>query len=98
MSVKQLTEAEFEAMFTMVKNHLDNNAGLDGCMFETYGEEMDYIQSLADSKKVWTYIEGDDDLYFVTGLHRVNRLGYFVTTEPYATEYEVKLEILTETE
>jgi len=88
-----LTEDEFYSKFTMVKNHLNDNASLEGCMFETYGEEVRYIQSMANTKRVWTYLEGDEgDLYFVTGMHFVNRLGYFVTTEPFTTECDVKLD------
>jgi len=87
----QITEDEFESKFTMTKNHLEPNASLDGCMYETYGEEVEYIASLANSKRVWTFIEAEDNVYFVTGMHFVNRLGYFVTTEPYTEEYEVLL-------
>lgn len=89
----QLTEDEFDSKYTMVKNHLDDNASLDGCMFETYDDQVKYIASLADTKTVWTYLEGDDDCYFVTGMHFVNRLGYFITTEPYTQECEVKLNL-----
>ena len=93
LPVTYLTEKEFDSIFTPVKNHLDNNASLDGCMFETYGNELKYIASLADTKTVWTYLEGEDDYYFVTGMHFVNELGYFITTEPYTQECEVKLNL-----
>ena len=93
MHIKNLTEDEFKSKFTMVKNHLDNNASLDGCMFETYGAEVDYIASLADTKTVWTYLEGEDDCYFVTGMHLVNRIGYFVTKEPYTEDCMVQLHL-----
>lgn len=91
LPVTYLTEDEFDSKYTMVKNHLDNNASLDGCMFETYGIELGYIASLANTKRVWTYVEGDDDYYFITGMHFDSALGYFITTEPYTEDYEAKL-------
>lgn len=87
----QLTEDEFYSKFTMVKNHLDEDACLDGCMFETYGAELEYIASLAETKTVWTFTEGDKGMFFQTGAHWVNRQGYFVTTEPYTEECIVEL-------
>ena len=88
--ITYLTEDEFESKFTMVKNHLNEDAPLDGCLFETYGEEVKYIASLAGTNTVWTYLENE---CFITGVHFVNRLYYFVTTEPYTQEYEVKLNL-----
>jgi hypothetical protein len=93
LPVTYLTEDEFKSKFTMVKNHLDDNASLDGCMFETYGDEVDYITSLAETNTVWTYLEGEDDCYFVTGMHLVNRIGYFVTKEPYTEGCMVQLHL-----
>ena len=42
---------------------------------------------------MWTILEGDDnELYYTTGVHVVNRIGYFVTEEEYQEEIEVELE------
>ena len=92
--MEKLTENEFDEKFTPVENHLDDNASFSGCMFETYGEEVDYVFKLSKTtKKVWTIIEGDDDtLFYVTGFHLVNRLGFLVTEESYEEESEVKLD------
>jgi hypothetical protein len=93
LPITYLTKDEFESKFTMVKNHLDDNASLDGCGFETYGDEVEYIASLAETNTVWTYLEGEDDCYFVTGMHLVNRIGYFVTKEPYTEDCMVQLQL-----
>jgi len=93
LPVTYLTEDEFKSKFTMVKNHLDDNASLYGFMFETYGAEVDYIASLAKTNTVWTYLEGEDDFYFVTGMLLVNRIGYFVTKEPYTEDCMVQLHL-----
>jgi hypothetical protein len=75
---------EFEAQFGPKKNHLDDNASLDGVMFETFGGELDYVLEIAkeNPERVWTYAEGDEDVFLTNGLHFVNRLGYVVTERP----------------
>jgi hypothetical protein len=74
-----------------VANHLDENASFQdeegkGIMFETFGKELEFIRS-QDHRHVWTY--GDEDgSYIVAGRRFVNRLGYFVTQEPWPLEDE----------
>jgi len=88
-----MTHEEWEEEYVPVKNHLDDNASFDGCMFETYAEEFVHVLRNADDKKVWTYVEGDEGLYLIPGLHFVNRLGYLITEKPYTDEtIEVKLD------
>jgi hypothetical protein len=88
-----MTHEEWEEEYVPVKNHLDDNASFDGCMFETYDEEFVHVLRNADDKKVWTYVEGDEGLYLIPGLHFVNRLGYLITEKPYTDEtIEVKLD------
>lgn len=81
---------EWIEQYRPVNNHLDEDAswqGEDGVgvMFETYGEELDYVLSVAksDPKCVWTYVDGDDgSTLVINGYHLVNRIGYFVTEVP----------------
>jgi hypothetical protein len=56
---------------------------------------------MIDSNRVVTIIEGDTDvdvdespinLYYVSGYHLVNRLGYLILDKPYTEEFEVKLD------
>ena len=59
--------------------------------FETYGEELDYVLSIANSEpnRVWTLVDGDDgNLYITNGYHLVNRFNYFVTKNPCELEFE----------
>ena len=57
--MKQLTEEQFDEQFTIQENHLTGNEAFGG-MYETYGEELEYIKKLAqEGKRVWTIIEGD---------------------------------------
>jgi len=80
-----ITEDNFDEVFKPQTNHLDDNAGFNGCMYETYGEEVDYVFNLAKTtKKVWTIIEGDDDtMFYVAGFHYVNRIGFLVCEVEY---------------
>lgn len=91
--LKKLTDDQFYDQYTPVKNHIDNNASFDGCMFETYGEELEHV--FKESKKgnnVWTILECDGDWYLASGFHIVNRMGFLITKEAYKVETEVKLD------
>lgn len=91
-----LTEEEFESKFTMVKNHLNKErVSLEGCMFETYGAELKYITSLSETKRVWTFLEDEEKLYFQTGIckgKRIGPIGYFITEKPYTKQTVVQLD------
>lgn len=93
-----LTEDEFDERFNMVKNHIDTNASFNECMFETFDEELEYIQEFAkeNPKRVWTILDCDGDLYFSSGFSFVNRFGYFITEEEVEenTFITVKLEMV----
>ena len=90
----KVTEDNFDEVFKPQQNHLDDNASFNGWMYETYGEELDYVFNLAKTtKKVWTIIEGDDDtMFYVAGFHYVNRLGFIVCEVEYAEETEIQLD------
>ena len=77
----------WEAKYQPIKNHIDPKA-YD--KFETYGEELDYVLSIANTepKRVWTLVDGDDNnLYIVDGYHLVNRVNYFITKNPFEGEF-----------
>ena len=61
-----------------------------GCMYETYGEELEYVRN-QPSNRIWTIIDEEDKLFFIAGYHIVNRLGYLVTDEEWSDEYETYL-------
>ena len=76
----------WDAKYQPIQNHFD---GSD--KFETYGAELDYVLSIANSEpaRVWTLVDGDDgNLYIVSGYHLVNRVNYFITKNPCELEYE----------
>lgn len=83
----EITEDEFDQRYPLVPNYLNRHASWatgdgPGCLFETYGEELDFVRA-KDARFVWTLIDGDDgDMYLVSGFHRVNRVGYLISSKP----------------
>jgi hypothetical protein len=81
----ELTEDAFAALFRPLANPLNPHASFDwgagyGTLFETYGEELDYVRA-QDPARIRTLQSGDGD-FICSGYHLVNRLGYFVTEVP----------------
>lgn len=75
--MKILSEDEFDAQYTVVTD-------ADGDTVRPDHAGID-----ADSKHLWTVVEGDDDsLYALNGVHLVNRIGYLVTEEPWGEDIE----------
>ncbi len=83
----ELTQDEFNANFPLLPNHLNPTAswtigGGAGCLFETYGEELDFVRR-QDSKTIWTLLARDNgDLLLVSGFQFFNRVGYLISTNP----------------
>lgn len=77
-----MTEDEWLETYKPKINHLDSNASWNGTMFETYGEEVDFVQSTPENF-VWTLVEVDGESIIVSGYSFVNRLGYFVCEVPW---------------
>ena len=74
---------EWGEEFKPVQNHIDDNASIDGLMFETYGKELEFVRA-QDINRIWTFIESDGVFCVSEGMHIVNRLGYAITEIPYA--------------
>jgi len=69
-----------------VKNPFDTNAPYDGCMFETFGKEVEFVRS-QPNEKVWTLAECDGRTFICEGFHFVNRIGYFITEVSYPSNF-----------
>jgi hypothetical protein len=96
---KKITEEQFDDYFNLIDNHIDTNASFDGKMFETYGDEVAFVVEMSKQNRVITIIESDGDeiddegyvipnMYYVSGMHHVNRIGYLITEEPIDFEFE----------
>ena len=77
-----MTEDEWLETYKPKTNHLDSNASWNGTMFETYGEEIEFVKSTPDNF-VWTLLDVDGESLIVNGQSWVNRMGYFVCEVPW---------------
>lgn len=99
----EITEDEFDACYLLRRNHLNPHAswGFDdeaGCLFETYGEELDFVRQ-QDPCTIWTLVDGDDgDQYVLSGFHLVNRIGYLVSIVAVPEGVDIQVHIPWESE
>ena len=80
---KFYTYSSWVDTFKPIKNNL---VKYDQLHFETYGEEVEFVQK-ADNKYVWTEVDGDSGTYIVAGYSFVNRIHYYITENPWEDEY-----------
>jgi hypothetical protein len=73
---------DWESVYKPINNHIDPNSSWNGTMFETYGEEFDFVYAQSDAN-VWTWVDGDEGTWIISGRAYVNRIGYFVTELPH---------------
>ncbi len=97
----ELTEEEWFDQFQPIPNHIDDNASFQtedgvGYMFETYDDELRFVQS-QEPNRIWTYCDGDNSgTYIFQGMRIVNRIGYFVTTVPFDGSKDYQIQISSE--
>jgi hypothetical protein len=111
---KQLTEEEFYAMFIPQINHFERAiadasiadediCSFNGCLYETYSPDIDYVIEMSKLNRVVTIIEGDTEeaaeggeimtgCYYTSGYRLFNRLGFLILDKPYEFEFEVKID------
>ncbi len=80
----EINDDEFWDKFKPIKNLIDTNASYDGCMFETFGAELDFVKAQHENNPltVWTIQDCDGKLIIGEGYHFVNRMGYLITSVP----------------
>ncbi len=92
----KMTEDDFDKQYPLVTNHIDPNASWafddgPGCLFETYGEELDFVRA-QNPRNIWTLVDGDDDSqYVISGYHLVNRIGYLISTVPFPEDADIEV-------
>jgi hypothetical protein len=80
-----LTIDEWVEKYNPIKNHIDENTSFDGCAFETYDEELEFVQS-QNPHNIWTMVNAGDESYIVPGFRWIDRDLYFVTEKPFTEE------------
>lgn len=92
----QFIEMDFDewcATYKPIKNHIDKDSSFNGEMFETYGEELEFVKA-ADEDRIWMYGDGDDGgSYIWNGWHIVNRIGYFITEVPCPPDTDMQVKV-----
>lgn len=90
----KLTYDEFFDQYRPVVNHLQVDAPWDGCLFETFGEELKHVtETHQKTHSVWTMIEDGNVFVTIPGFWMVNRMGYFITEVPWSIDEFHELEI-----
>ena len=89
----ELTFEEADEQFKFIPNNYDEYSSFDGLMFETYGDEVEFVKSQSPDK-IWMYGDGDDGgSYIWNGWHIVNRIGYFVTEVPCPPDTTIQIQV-----
>ena len=89
----EMTEDEWIATYKPIKNHLDTNASFNGEMFETYGQEVEFVKQ-QNPNTIWMYGDGDDGGGYVwSGWGFVNRIGYFITEVPFPDNTTIQIQL-----
>jgi hypothetical protein len=89
----EMTEDEWFDTYKPIKNHLDTNASFNSHMFETYGDEVEFVKTQSPAN-IWMFGDGDDGgLYIWNGWGFVNRIGYFVTEVPCPDGLTIQIQV-----
>jgi hypothetical protein len=89
----ELDYDEWVETYKPILNHIDKNASFDGAMFETYGEEVDFVKEQPENC-IWMYGDGDDGgSYIWSGWGFVNRIGYFITEIPCPPDTDIQIKV-----
>ena len=89
----EMTEEEWFNTYKPIKNHIDENSSFDGHMFETYGDEVEFVKTQSPDK-IWMFGDGDDGgMYIWSGWGFVNRIGYFVTEVPFPENTIIQIQV-----
>ena len=84
---------EWVETYRPINNHIDSNASFNGCMFETYGDEVEFVKSQSPAN-IWMYGDGDDgEGHIWSGWGFVNRIGYFITEVPFPENTDVQVNL-----
>ncbi|TYA74909.1 hypothetical protein [Seonamhaeicola marinus] len=86
----KITSENFFEVFNLKKNHIDDNASYDGCMFETYGEELTYVKDHAQ-EYIWTILDGDTTPIISSGYHHADLIGYLISEIPAPDDLDIEV-------
>ena len=79
-----MTELEYDEWYEKYKP-IETDHG-DLMVYETYGKDLEFIESIIEDNRVWTFVDGGDFSVITNGAMFVNRLCYYVTEIPWEGE------------
>jgi hypothetical protein len=89
----EMTFEEADDKFKFMVNPYDEYSSFDGLMFETYGDEVEYVKSMSPDR-IWMYGDGDDGgTYIWSGWGFVNRIGYFISEKPVPENTTIQIKV-----
>ena len=89
----EMTEDEWFNTYKPIKNTLVADSSFDGHMFETYGDEVEFVKTQSPDK-IWMLGDGDDGgMYIWSGWGFVNRIGYFITEVPCPPNTTIQIQV-----
>ena len=83
----QIDSDEFDDNFQPIQNPHNKDAGWNGCLFETYGVEYNFVKNQSE-RRIWTLLS---DNKLVSGHRFADRVGYIVTLVPWDEDTEVEI-------
>lgn len=78
----------FVETYKPVQNTITNREEMDGCMFETYGADLDHVRAQPASHIV-TVVEAEGGLFLGGGFRVVDRMAYLITENPVPDNLDV---------
>ena len=89
----EMTFEEADEQFRFIPNNYDEYSSFDGLMFETYGDEVEFVKSQPENR-IWMYGDGDDGgAYIWSGWGFVNRIGYLVSQLPFPENTTIQIKM-----
>lgn len=79
-----MTELEYDEWFDKYKPITTDHGDIR--IYETFGADLEFIQSITDDNRVWTWIDSGDYSVIANGAFFVNRLCFYVTEVPWEGE------------
>lgn len=79
-----MTELEYDEWFDKYKPITNDHDEIR--IYETYGADLEFISSITEDNRAWTFIDSGDYSSIVNGAFFVNRLCYYVTEVPWEGE------------
>jgi len=81
----------WENWYKPIVNNVTDFNNEESILFETFGAEFERVLQ-CPVKNVWTWVDGSDGTYILSGLHFVNRIGYFITEEEWQSPMVIAYE------